>query len=639
MGLLYVLSLFFPWLSGPPTSVDASWEMVLHRATEQHWQFGKDIIFTFGPWGFLYGGYSPATHSVCAAIWMCLALVFWCAAWKIARHFSSNTLIAWIWFMLFAGLAGMRVEQTVDVKATAWSLLALCLYFYVEDKPISSRQAVLAFSAGLLGLVKFTCFIQFGLIFTIIGLDVLFRRKRFPWITILYFTAIVVFWLIAGQNHTMLGLYLRYSVAIAGGYTSAMMSSGEGEGFYLSVMLISMAVLVFVMGRLAFQRYAWFSVLPTAAIAGVLFLVFKLGNVRFHPIHETTTTLQLTVATLACLAMAWPAIKSQRWWMRLALCSVLAGITLFGSHIFSNGYRKQGFEGESLWLSYAWTLNWANLTIPTKLLKDPKYLEKKHEKYLHDIRSEFPLPAIEGSVDVYPWRHAVVFAHGLDYNPRPIIQSYSAYTPALLELNSRHLQTKSAPQNVLFGIDPQNNNYPTLEDGLSWLDLLTRYEVVGNTPQFAILKKTPRPKSLQLKPMTNTPVELGVPLMLTTNHGLVWAELDFQRTFKGSLLSLLYKPEKLLLMVGLKNGEQRFYTLVPGMAKTGFLLSPLIVDNNAFICAATGTNIESLDGQQVASATILAATPSGKTSDYHSTVKWRLSLIEFMPRVTEQTSP
>jgi hypothetical protein len=37
-ALLYVVSLFFPWVYGPPTAVDDSWKMALHAAVVQHWQ-------------------------------------------------------------------------------------------------------------------------------------------------------------------------------------------------------------------------------------------------------------------------------------------------------------------------------------------------------------------------------------------------------------------------------------------------------------------------------------------------------------------------------------------------------------------------------------------------------------------------
>src|SRR5438046_1733097 len=46
----------------PEPSSDVSWAAVLHYAWAANWQFGRDIVFTYGPLGFLHPGiYMPET--------------------------------------------------------------------------------------------------------------------------------------------------------------------------------------------------------------------------------------------------------------------------------------------------------------------------------------------------------------------------------------------------------------------------------------------------------------------------------------------------------------------------------------------------------------------------------------------------
>jgi hypothetical protein len=55
-SLVFAFSRFLP--SGRPGSyniADDSWIQMLHTAFVERLQFGRDIVFTFGPWGFLYG--------------------------------------------------------------------------------------------------------------------------------------------------------------------------------------------------------------------------------------------------------------------------------------------------------------------------------------------------------------------------------------------------------------------------------------------------------------------------------------------------------------------------------------------------------------------------------------------------------
>jgi len=85
----------------------------------------------------------------------------------------------------------------------------------------------------------------------------------------------------------------------------------------------------------------------------------------------------------------------------------------------------------------------------------------------------FPLPPIDGGVDVYPWNQARADCTRLRNDPRPVIQSlFRVRTRSWAELNAAHLAERSSPDNILFDIHPLNNNFPSLEDGLSWPELV-----------------------------------------------------------------------------------------------------------------------------------------------------------------------
>src|SRR5690348_4283342 len=78
VGLVYTLSRFLP-TPLPPSSgaLDRSWLGAAHYFFVQRFDFGKDVIANYGPWGILVGGYHPATFGVVVLTWSLLALVFW----------------------------------------------------------------------------------------------------------------------------------------------------------------------------------------------------------------------------------------------------------------------------------------------------------------------------------------------------------------------------------------------------------------------------------------------------------------------------------------------------------------------------------------------------------------------------------
>src|SRR6202040_4372562 len=78
-----------------------------------------------------------------------------------------------------------------------------------------------------------------------------------------------------------------------------------------------------------------------------------------------------------------------------------------------------------------------------------------------------------------------------EWNPRPIIQSYSAYTPALVRLNEQHLRGPDAPEWVLFDLQSIDGRLPSLDDGLSWPALLDNYAFTSYNGHFVLMHKKP----------------------------------------------------------------------------------------------------------------------------------------------------
>src|ERR1043166_4878580 len=223
-SLAFAFSRFLP--TGRPggySFVDDSWMQMLHMAFAERLQFSRDIVFTFGPWGFLFGGYHPATYLISVVVWAVLAAVFWWAAWRVVTHFFKNPLVCWLWMMGFVGLASISPFLNMDVRLTAWPLLLLLLHFSVEERPFTWTQAMLVVSLALLSLIKHSMFTIAVVTVLIIAADNVFRQRRFPWIVLAFAGGITLFWVLAGQQLTWFGLFVRGASEIVSGYTEAMM--------------------------------------------------------------------------------------------------------------------------------------------------------------------------------------------------------------------------------------------------------------------------------------------------------------------------------------------------------------------------------------------------------------------------------
>ena len=623
---LYVFSRFVPCRSIDDypfiDDIDNAWTQALHVAFSQHWQFGRDIVFTYGPWGFLARGYYPPTYPAAVIAWTILSLVFLWAGWRLACHLSGNRLLSWLWLIVFTGAASIPVGNDFDGRLAAWVVLLLFLHFFVEEGAFTPTQAVLVVSLGWLSLVKFTGLMESVLVVALIAADNVFRHRRFPWIVPLWAASLLFFWVMAGQHLSSFGPYLGNSWQIASGYTEAMMRTGRMETRDVCGFLLLAVLLCMMTGGVAWARLRFWGALPLAGLGGILFIVFKQGYVR-HDRHVVAAVMSLLLVSLACLALVGPA-KGRKMGQALLL---LAGSVLMASLVFR--YR---FPDNDLWTQWAGTFKPGNLMGPVTGVFTGR-LRNDYEKDLAKIREKYLVPPMQGGADLYSSFQTILFAHGLRYQPRPVIQSYSAYTPELARLNATHLQTDRAAGNLLFAIEPIDGRFPALDDGLSWPELLTRYDLRSASDalgKYLFLSRSAVPREYHLSPLQDALARWGEPVTPpSATNGPIWVEIEIKKSLIGTVVSMLYKPPVLLLTVSQRDHGQQDFRLVPAMARGGFLLSPVIGDSRAFAALASVDGQRGLAGREVMSMTLSADTRSHSTICYQSPMAVRFYRLDF----------
>jgi hypothetical protein len=624
LGSLYVFSRFIPshpiadYTANVP--VDNAWGQVMHVAFAQHMQFGRNIVFTYGPWGFLARGYYPPTYLTSVAAWVALFMVFTCAGWRLARHFTGNQVVIWVWLIGYAAMASIPLGNDIGERITAWGILLLFLHFFVEDEALSPLQAVLTFTLAWLGLVKFTGFVEGGFLVAVIALDNIVRQRRFPWIIPVWLAGILFFWWLAGQHLDLLWPFFKNSWEVATGYNDAM---NAGELFVLPPLIYVLLGIGFcVLG--AWLVRGWRRVaggLFLAGMSGILFLSFKQGFIRNDEPHESAAVL-----TLLLIGLAFMAVGAAR---KRSLLYVAAG--LFGaSGLFAALTIGHKDHSQTFCRQLVHTFSFYNLFCPVVSLTTHR-LQDDYEKRLTQMQDQVPLPPLPGTADLYSYFQDELFANGLGYQPRPTVQSYTAYTPALAKMNAEWLRTNRAAQSLFFALQNVDYRYPALDDGLSWPELLTRYDIKGSSDPagtYIWLSRSPKPRQYHLQPLLETNVTMEQSFALPTN-GLIWAEIVTKKTFAGDLLSFLYRSTVLTADLKFASPVRLTYRIVPGIAKAGFLLSPYISDNESFVALATADQAV-LSNMEVVSMKFYESGASGSgLACYQPQIKIRFYRLDF----------
>jgi hypothetical protein len=616
----YLLLAFPPWLPNLyMPHLDGSWVLGLNALYAAGETFGRDVVFTFGPYGLVYvNSYFPGAFGYAFAVRVFLAVVAWVAALGVARRYFVRPGVALAWM---AAVIGWSVAASLEAFVFGLAAALLLVSFSPALSDQRGVRGALVTVLALAGLIKFTFMIAAA---TAVGGAALASvlRRRVPWEVPAWVSLVVLWWVAAGQPPGDLPLFIGRSLEVAGGYSAGMSTNGYAPeiAYALAVMTVSAAA-VLVAG---WRRDRLKAAGEAGAFATLSFLAFKAGFVR-HDGHV------LVAATTAVGMMLWyfPACWRVGGAARLLATGGLLGGLAFAAQAF--GHYTPGGLLRAL-AAPAGQIP-AAVQAGVRMADGTEELAAAFDANMAAIRAGSPLPTITGTVDVYPWAIAVPVAWKYAYRPRPVFQSYQANTPTLAELNADHLRGPDAPETVLFDVQPIDAQYPSLADGPSWLELLSRYDVRDAAAPFVILDRRATPVGYALEPLVDMEARVerlvSVP---TSDSGWIWAVIDMRETFEGRVLTAAFKPPYVAIDVRTRDGARRSFRLVPGMAAAGFLLSPVIDSRSEFALLLGEARADASVPGALAGDTVTGVRVSFDTSIVHAYRRgYRLRLYRIRP--------
>jgi hypothetical protein len=590
------ISFFF--LSGshaPVLNLDNSWEVALEYAFKHNFQFGRDVVFTYGPLGFLNTwtslGHLIEVRTIFALFWS--GIVAW-AIIGLARQIVGPlkfVFLGWSLIFTYNGLPDLNVLLVMVFCCTV-------LMGDIHRHRLASALCLIVFA--LLALIKFTFFLA-----AIIGITVCAgvhcgeRDFRAAGITVIVFAGMLIsIWLSIGQHITGFVPWVRGSMEITSGYSSAMavrphikifvVGVAAGSLFFVAVGIIIRSVCLHL------QCYKVWGLLTV--LASYLFLIWKNGFVRADN-HVFIFLLGLPLLYAVLLIKTFHENLSGR--SRFSLAVIYWGVIflcLFGAHSQENGMML----GKLLRLPQQVAVNTQMiLKILTGDLRGnfASLQIDKPELMLPDLHAARRLIGQE-SVDVLNNIQWVVFANELAYRPRPIFQGYGVYTPKLQDMNLAFFRGDRRPEWLLYRMDPLDNHFPSLEDATVLPQILNTYRPIAADGSFLVLRNTGRSQAdIDLTLPQERNLAFGEELDLKPfNNYPVFLQVDVRPTLFGRLIKFFFQQAPMSLSVKI-NGKPFIYSFIPAMATRGFLISPVIETNDDiidFLMHKTGNRPDSI---------------------------------------------
>jgi len=582
LAALVAAAVFWPQVPAlAVTGLDPSWQAALALARERHLAWGPEIIFTFGPLGFLqntafyYLGQSVLATgyqmAVVAALFLGIA-----AALRCHRAPMTSLLGAFATTGIVMIVQGARYPDLAVLAAFAWAS-ALLLQSAPRRSAVSATLMALGAFAGFQFLIKLNS--GLGIAAIALGASVLLGWRAFGRhcaVVGAFAASIPVWWMFAGQRPGDLPVWGRFSAALVSGYSEAMATPLGQDGF---PPLIKQAVPAVVLG------FAWAVLLCAAFVRGrpgiprnfvalvglTTVIVAKAAFGRFD-VNHLSSLLGLIVVALAVS----PPFRASRFVIATALLGIVYVVDHTGDSTAVSKRVVAAIHGPEQAV-----VRLTTLALPGRF---DHYVAqtKAHQRAAYAVPDRFIQTIGSRTVHIDPYETSAVWAYDFAWHPTPVFATYAAFSPPLDNLNGDSLArgpdfvlSRVSPASPATGID---GRLGVQESPRYSRALLCNYRLKAIENQWAMFARTgPHCGPPTLMSQVTVRGNAAVPIPLPTGPDkAVLVGIDLEPTLVDRLIRGAVFP--LTASVVLLDGDNGYRLICANAAQPFLIRSPRSVE-------------------------------------------------------------
>ena len=609
----------------PGIGLDSSWAHALNLAHAQNLTFGWDVIFTFGPLGYLFYPVPGLAEPFPAfALGWAVHALFLFGAYLIWRALGYRLAVCVSW----AILSGAMLLTDLPFERMQLAFLSLAIgivaLLVARGRVPSVYLAISGAVAGMVPLFKANegiaaCAVFYALLVSLFLNSP--KTKIWP-LALVPPAAFLLGFVLVERNLSSLWAYATGSLQIAMGYSEAMALPGPAYQAFVAV--FSLLSLAFLIPLFADCPRDLARGLPPALITA--FFAFKSGLVRQDASHADLLQVKLAVAGLFLLICVRN-VRDRRLLITYTVASFCFGETVF----FQSSPYRERIKDRALLRDLSTTLS-SNRHFPSTW--DLLNVWVRHQFDTLHVDAAVSTLVSSGTVDDVPFELDIVPANGWRWSPRPVFQSYSAYTPALDRLNATHLASRQSADHILMQWEDIDGRQALLDDAASWRSLFDHYDVELTRPGFLVLKRRATPRYADPRPTGSTTAawfrDIAVP---QSAAGFTMMRAELPKNPWGALRGILFRNSPTYLTAVYHSGKQSHWrvtraNLVDG-AFIGYLPEKLSETLPYFAKAENGTP------DRV--ATIRFETPG--LLEFSSAIRISWYAVDFRPEEAPKAGP
>lgn len=530
--------------------LDKSWNIGLNLALKEGLTWGRDVVFTYGPLGYLATGMTYHASKT----WILVFHLFIVANAAFFIHHLLGRVGNWKWFapllvLLFFDAGFLFRTDT----------MSLFLYFVFHGWLFLKHGRAHSLALiSIMAILSLYIKVNSGIVINVLFLFFCLANRMLGTLSSIRTAALLalhfgMIWVLSVVLRVDLPGYVVNGLSIIDAYNDAMYRRDDPFLLLCAVTALILLLLPYLksLKPVISSGYEFFMAFQLSLLT---YILFKQGFVRAHW-YEFLTGIPF-VALLAYLSTSVDGLRSDLHVSVIAISMV--SIVSIGS-IWENRFEriKKTFR------------NPVSLEYERNVGKDAR------------IREESTLPANvldrigDRGTDVLGFLISHVHFNGLKYNPRPVFQSYSAYSPRLIDLNHDKYAGESAPHFILYHFGSIDDRFPFWDEPRTYLPLMANYRMAdtippkGESPAFLLFERSPVRKTLKERVVLDTVVGLNSRVTVPRNPNLLFLQMDCELTMPGSVRRLLYEPPGVGMELTYEEGSTQTGRIILPVMKSG----------------------------------------------------------------------
>ncbi len=533
-------------------SLDPSWKLALSKAWEAGRHWGSEIVFTYGPLSFL------STRIGCGVqTWVFIVfdlfIAFNCLFifYSLFSH-TQNRIMTY-----FAGLTAIILLPSVADSGMSHILLAFLLFWirrsFDNEKILPYVMQILLIC--LLFTIKFNTGLFCGFFF-LLGLVYKYfftnANRKMLWTYLLLLPVVLV------SFCRMLQIdfwgYIKTGFEIVSGYNDIMYMFGPfktEKNFGLLLMLLSLGILISIIREEKTQKKKYLFIFLLFFPA--CFILFKQAFTRMDYQHVTEFFRYLPIFLFVI-----PEFHSRE---RTQNRNLAMTVSLFTCFFFDRRLDDTVFNLDRRLDKSEYFTNIAGHSDTSAIKLFP------HNSEIPDsLRKAIG----HKSADIFPWNIQFLYENRINFVPRPIFQSYSAYTRVLENMNFAHYLSQRAPEYVFYQYVAVDNRYPLFDEPKVHLSLKYNYRLVDTFHVqgllMALLERKKGTQNVDLVPVRKYEFQMRDSLPASDD---IFYEIDVRYSIIGKMHSVIKNAPELRIRLQHENGQQNDYKIGAKLLQSG----------------------------------------------------------------------